>query len=158
MAINLKDNLTKSLKTGAWVTAVVLLVNFLLGLAKIEVTELFGITPATGITGTVGMKVITFLQGLVSFDVMSILYVYLSAVAIVLVGSYCMEYLPLPHGKAEWERVALVLLYGTGIFYLVLVGMKMPAIGTLVGLGVYYGAVALSLGLCKDFVKSLNLM
>lgn len=149
----MKIDLKKSLKLGVWVTATVLVVNFVLSMLNVSIKQLFGVTGATGITSTIGVKVIAIIQNLVAFDPMSILYLYISAVAIVLVGGLVIDNLPLPKGKNEWQRLTLVLLYGTAVFYLLLVGFGMPAIGTLIGLAVYYAVVALSLGVFKKTVR-----
>jgi len=149
----MKIDLKNSLKLGAWVTATVLVVNFVLGLLNVPVKQMFSVSGASGITSTIGVKVMAILQNLVAFDVMSILYVYISAVAIVLVGGLIIDNLPLPKGKNEWQKLTLVLLYGTGAFYLLLVGFGMPTAGTLIGLAVYYAVVALSLKVFKTTVK-----
>lgn len=148
-----KIDLKKSLKLGAWVAATVIVVNIVLGLLNVSIKQMFGVTGATGITSTIGVKIMAILQNLVAFDVMSILYLYISAVAIVFVGGLIIDNLPLPKGKNEWQTLTLVLLYGTGAFYLLLVGFGLPTIGTLIGLAVYYAVVALSLGVFKKTVK-----
>ncbi len=149
----MKIDLKSSLKLGVWVTATVLVTNFVLSLLNISVNQMFSISGATGITSTIGSKVVTTMQSLVAFDPISILYLFLSATAIVLVGGLIIDNLPLPKGKNEWQRLTLVLLYGTGAFYLLLVGFGLPTFGTLVGLAVYYAAVALSLNVLKKTAK-----
>jgi len=149
----MKIDLQKSFKLGAWVTATVIVVNFVLGMLNVSMRQMFGVSTATGITTTIGIKIMATLQNLVAFDPLSILYLYLSAVAIVFVGGLIVTGLPVPKGKNEWQNLALVLLYGTGAFYLLLIGFGMPAIGTLVGLAVYYAVVALSLNVLKRTVK-----
>ncbi len=148
-----KIDLMKSLKLGAWVTATVIIVNFVLGLLNVSVRQMFGVTGATGITSGIGVKVMAIIQNLVAFDPLSIMYLYISAVAIVFVGGLIIDNLPVPKGKNEWQNLALVLLYGTAAFYLLLVGFGMPTIGTLIGLAVYYAVVALSLNVLKTTVK-----
>lgn len=149
----MKIDIKSSMKLGAWVTATVLLVNFVLSFLNISVKEMFGVTGATGITPTIGTKVIETLQNLVSFDPLAIFYLYISAVVIVLVGGFLMDKLKLPTGKGDWQKLALTLVYGTVVFYLLLVGFGLPSMGTLVGVAVYYSVVALSLGLFKKTVK-----
>ena len=151
----IRDNLGLSLKMGAWVTAVVFLLNMILDKMGMPVTTLFGIQPATGITPTIGTKIISILQSIVAFDIPSIVAVWLTASVLILVGTYVMEYLPLPAGKADWTRLALVLLYGTAVFWIILVGLEVPSLNALVGLAVYYGAVALTLQLAQKYVKKL---
>lgn len=153
----IKENLTQSLKTGIWVVAAVMIVNFILGFLKLQVATLFGVTPATGITPTIGMKIIATMQNLIAFDVMSIIYLYLSAVAILLVGSLALEYLPIPKGKNAWQRTAIVLGIGTAAFWLLLVGLKMPAMNVLLGLALYYVGVAITMALGKDLLADMKL-
>ena len=149
----MKLDFMKSLKLGAWVTATVLVVNFVLSFLNISVKQMFGVTGATGITSTIGVKVMAVLQNLVAFDPISILYLYLSAVAILMVGSFIIDKLPVPKGKDDWQKLALTLLYGTAVFYLLLVGFGLPSVGTMIGLAVYYAVVALSLGVFKKQVN-----
>lgn len=146
----------KAVKTGAWITVTVLILNYLLSFANISVKQIFGITAATGITTTIGNKVVSILQNLVSFNIESIIYLFISAVLIIYVGTFARDKLKfLPNGKTEWQRLALILLYGTIPFYVLLIGLKLPTWGTLVGLGVYYIVVALSFGLLKTIKVKL---
>lgn len=146
-----------ALKLGAYVTVAVLLVNFILAtVLSMQVSELFGVTPATGITTTLGSKVIATMQKLVSFDVLAIIYLYISAVIIVFVGSWLITALKLPTGKGNWQKTALMLLYGTIPFYALLVGIGLPAIGTIVGLVAYYIGVALVLGILQGLKVKLT--
>ncbi len=139
----------KAVKTGAWITLTVLILNWILSLANVSVKQIFGITATTGITTTIGNKVVSILQNLVTFE--SIVYLFISATLIIYVGAFIKDKVKmLPSGKTEWSRLALTLLYGTVPFYLLLVGFKLPGMGTLVGLAVYYAAVALSFGLVKQ--------
>jgi len=140
----------KAVKTGAWITVTVLILNFILSYANVSVKQLFGITTTTGITTTIGNKVVSILQNLVSFNIESIIYLFVSATLIIYVGAFIKDKVKmLPSGKTDWTKLALTLLYGTVPFYLLLVGFKLPGMGTLIGLAVYYSAVALSFGLVQ---------
>jgi len=143
---------TKSaLKLGAWVTVAVIVTNYILSLIGMEVKELFGISPVTGLTTTLGNKVIGIFQNLISFDIGSIIALFISAVIIVYVGDWMKSSVKaLPSGKTAWQRVALTLLYGTIPFYLLFVGIGLPAFGTIIGLGAYYIGVALVLGVLQN--------
>ena len=67
----------------------------------------------------------------------SIVYLFISATLIIYIGSYARDKMKfLPNGKTEWQKLALILLYGTVPFYVLLVGLKLPTMGTLIGLGV----------------------
>ncbi len=149
--------IVKALRTGIWITIAVYIVNFLFGLADIKVSQLFGVVPATGVTGTLGMKVIETLQNMIPFDFMSVLAVYISASLIYLVGAFIYAKVKIPKTVKTWTRVTAILLWGTIPFYILLVGLGLPAMGTLVGVVVYYAVVALSMGLLQDFVTSLKL-
>lgn len=142
-----KGDIISAAKTGAWVTASVLVLNYVLtNFLSIPIREVFGITAATGITSTIGTKTIAIMQNLVAFDLMSIIYLFISASLIVLVGRFARSKLNLPQGRTAWQKLALVLLYGTIPFYLLLVGFGLPAMSTIVGIVVYYVLVALVLG------------
>lgn len=154
----IKPDLFRAAKTGAWVTATVMIVNWALSFLNIPVKQLFGVTPATAITTTLGTKVMAILQNLVAFDPISIFYLYISASLICLVGTWLMGTFKLPSGKNDWQKLALVLLYGTIPFYLLLIGFGMPSFGTVIGIGVYYIVVALSLSLLKKQVSKFKLI
>lgn len=142
---------TKSaLKLGLWVTIAVLLTNFLLGMVGYQVKELFGVTPATGITSTLGNKVIQIFQNLISFDIASLFAVYISAVIIVFAGDFIKSTFKFPKGETAWQKTALTLFYGTIPFYILFVGLGLPAFGTIIGLGAYYVGVAIVLGVLQN--------
>lgn len=144
----------KALELGVWITATIFIVNFVLEYLSISVQELFGVSGTTGITTSLGNKVISVLQSLISFDLMSVITLYISAVLIVFVGTWLRDNIKmLPNGKSSVVSLTLALLYGTAVFYLILVGTGMPAIGTLIGLVVYYGVIALSLNMFKGIAR-----
>lgn len=153
-----KQDIKKALGVGAWVTVVVLILSYILNYLKISVNQIFGITPATAITGTLGEKVITSLQKLVTFDVGSIVYLYISAVLIVFVGTYIYGAINFPKTTKDWGKLAAVLFWGTAAFYILLVGFGLPAVGTIIGLAVYYIVVALSLSVLQKQVSRWNLI
>lgn len=146
--------INEALKLGAWITAVVVLLNWLLSMAKIQVTQLFAISPTTGVTPTTGLALINVFEGLTKLNVMSILAVYISAIAIVYVGTFIMRLVPTNlRGRNEWQKNALVLLYGTIPLAILFVGYGGLNITSLVGLAIYYVAVAISLGFVQKYVK-----
>lgn len=150
----MKTDIKKSAILGAWITATVLLLNWLLTFVNVQVSELFGISGTTGITSTIGSKFIAILQNFVAFDILSIVYVWISATAIILVGGFAMDMLPLPKGKSNVGTLTLTLLYGTAVFYLLLVGFGIPPMGALVGLLLYYVAVAITFSIFRKQLKS----
>lgn len=148
--------LQETLWLGAWVTATVYVVNMLLSIAGFQVKELFGITPATGITSTVGQKFVELLQNFVSFDPTSLLMVYLSAVLIVYAGSFIKDNVKaFPQGRKAHEILAWEIVYGTAAFYLLLVGFVGLPIGTIIGFGLHTAAVVGSLYLFKGLAKQI---
>jgi len=154
----MKADLYKAMRTGAWVTVMVLIVSYILSLLNIPVKQVFGITPATAITTTIGNKVIAILQNLVAFDIVSIISLYISAVLIVLVGTWIYGVINFPKTTKNWSKLAAVLFWGTAAFYLLLIGFGLPSIGTIIGLGVYYIVIALSLSVLQKQVSKWNLI
>ena len=154
----MKTDLYKAMRMGAWVTVMVLIVNYVLSILNIPVKQVFGITPATAITTTLGNKVITILQQLVAFDVASIIYLFISAVLIVLVGTWIYGVVNIPKATKNWSKLAAVLFWGTAAFYLLLIGFGLPSVGTIIGLGIYYIVIALSLSALQKQVNKWNLI
>jgi len=141
------EKIWQALKTGAYVTASVIVLNLILSnFFNLAPKELFGIAPVTGITTTIGSKAIAMLQNLVAFDPFSIIYLYISAVLIVFIGTFAIDKLRLPDGRGDWQKIALTLFYGTIPFYLLLIGFGFPGVSTIIGLGLWYIGVALVLG------------
>ena len=137
----------------AYVTAVSIALTMLLDKFGVQVTQLFSIgTPATGLTSTIGTKFLAFINSFVAFDITSIVILYLSIAIIVIAGSWLMD-LGLPRGKNNWQTLALVLLYGTVPFYLLMVGFKVMSIANMVGILIWYAAVAISVGLVQKYIK-----
>jgi len=154
----MKQDIAKSLKTGAWVTVVVLILSYILSYLNIPVKQVFGITPATAITTTIGNKVIAILQKLVAFDIASIIYLFISAVLIVLVGTWIYGAVNIPKTTKNWSKLAAILFWGTAAFYLLLVGFGLPSVGTIIGLGVYYIVIAISLSVLQKQVSKWKLI
>lgn len=149
-----KNKVVESLKLGAWLTATILLVNWLLAQVGISVVPLYSVQGVTGITTTVGARLVSFVEGLgiVSLDITSLLYLYISASVIVLVGTYLYDMVDIPKTRKAWTKLAVILLYGTLAFYLVFVGFVLKAWTVWVGLALYYGVVVIMLGMLQDLV------
>lgn len=158
MAKDLKSYVFDGLKAGVPLTATVLVVNWIIQAVGFQVNELFGVQPATGITETIGERFIALLQSFVAFEPMSLLTVYISGVAILVVGQYLRDSIGMLPSGSGWSRMALALVYGTAVFYLLLVGTGLPGFGTLIGLGVYVAAVSLLYRYAEDFLKNIGLM
>jgi len=149
----------EALKLGAWITATVLLVNFLLSQIGIEVIDLYVVQGATGITGTIGSKLIQTINGLgiITINPLAILYLYISAVAIILVGSFAYGMFNFPRTRKQWTRLTMILLYGTAVFYVVFVGLVMESWQVIGGLIAHTGLVAISFSLGQGLLKKIRL-
>ena len=150
-----KKRLTSALVLGLYVTMVIVALNYLLGLVNVQTpAQLFGIPLATGVTSTVGSAVLNFINGIIEFDIASLFMLYISAVIIVLVGAFAIDYVQvLPKGKTNWQRLTLILLYGTAVMYILLVGFKMLSWSNLIGIVIWYSVVALSVGLVEKTIR-----
>ena len=154
----MKQDIKKALRTSVWITVVVLLLGYIFSFVSIGVTEIFSVSPATGLTSTIGSRVIEALQGLVEFDIMAIITLYISVLVILLVGSFLFKILKAPKFKGETGELASELLLGTVVAYLILIGSEMPAIGTLIGLAIYYAVVVLSVSVLRKQAKNLKVL
>lgn len=148
------ERIKSGLTLAAYVTAVSLVLTYILEkFLGMSVTQLFSIgSPASALTSTVGTKFLAFINNFVAFDITSIVILYISIAIIVIVGAWLMD-LGLPKGKSAWQRLALILLYGTVPFYLLLVGFKVMSIANLVGMLIWYAAIALSVGIVQKYIK-----
>lgn len=152
----LQKDLMSSGKTAFWVVLTVLALNFLLGFIGMTPTGLFSIAGTSAITEGLGQQTIAALEGIVRIDFTSIIYIFISATLILFVGTLLVDNIKaLPQGKTPTTQLALRLLYGTAVFYLLLIGFKMPALQTAVGLGIYYVVVAFTLGIVQKNVQRL---
>ena len=156
----LKGRMQAALVLGAYITAVIWVLNWIL--AKVSYAapaQLFGISLpqvplTTGITATIGQKVVEFLNGIISFNLPSIIILYISAVAIVFVGALAIDNISmLPQGKNSWQRLALILLYGTLVFYFVFIGFIFGGWSLWLGLVIWYIAVALAVNFVKNQIR-----
>jgi len=103
---------------GAWVTATVLLVNWLLGMANLEVIELYSAVGATGITPTIGASITNLIGGIgfLGVNFQNLIFLFLSSLAIVVVGTYAYDWVGIPKVTKEWQKLTAILVYGTLVF------------------------------------------
>lgn len=142
-----KINWKSSMWLAGLVALVVWVVAYLMNTVfKTTVQPLFSsyVTPTSGVTTTIGSKAIEFISGygfnlpasIGSFS--GFISLYVSALAIVLVGMMAVMYLPSFRGfmgyGAREGKIASALMYGAVLFYLVFMGFKLPAMATLFGL------------------------
>lgn len=134
----------KSAWLAVLITASLWLVDFVMKMLNIPVEQLFAIQAINPVTTTIGGKVLGILGGIIpNFDLPSLAVVWFSALLIVIVGGVIMNTLPgLPKGRVAWQQIFFQIIYGTLVFYLVIVGPMMKAWQALVGLAIYTAIVA----------------
>lgn len=155
-----KIKIADSLKLSAWVTATVLLVNWLLSFANLEVTELFSVVGATGITPTIGARITNLIGGIgfVGVNFQSLIFLFLSALAIVVVGTYAYDWIGIPRVTKEWQRLTAILAYGTIVFLIAFVGLTSlldPQV--IILMVIYYAVVALTLGILQKQLRNIGI-
>ncbi|MBU0958384.1 MAG: hypothetical protein KKB31_00420 [Nanoarchaeota archaeon] len=134
------------------VTAAVWVVSWLFGLLNIgDIQNLFVSVPATSVvSGTVGQKVLGFIGGVLPFhfDLMTFVYVFVSAWVAILLGTLLVGWFKLPNIfpsgllKGNAGKVASVLIWGAVPFYLILNGFKLPSLMTIIGILIHTYLVA----------------
>ena len=98
----------------------------------------------TGLTNTVAVKTLGWLGGIAGFTVPSIngyILLFLSSFLIVSVGSLFVDILGIK-AKDEWGKLLYVLLIGTALWYIVMVGITWIGFMPLIGLLIFYGLTA----------------
>lgn len=155
MKMDLIKKVVNSAKLGIWITATVTIFETLLSFLKIETIQLYGIQPVSGISPTIGRKVIELVGGvnILNLDFMSLFTLFISATAIVFVGSLLYGLLNIPKGLAGWKELAIILVYGSLAFYLVFAGFKMLPWGSIVMFAIYTGVLAISLYYLRNFAQ-----
>ena len=96
-------------------------------------------TPISPITSTIGTKIMNMLAGVIpiTFDIPALITLWISAFAVVFVGSYAISYgLPVI-GKTRWAKVVCGILYGAAAFYLLIAGFKLISIEQAIGVFIY---------------------
>lgn len=154
MATKLK--VKESAILGALITVAMLLVNYVLNAFGRPVQGLFAIQPVSPLTGTVGQRVMSWLGGYIpvgEFLGPGTLYLFISAFLAVLVGSWMVGQFNLPVAKGRTGRVASIILYGSAVFYVLIVGLVMQSWGVLLGLAIYVVIAAYAAGFIADMMK-----
>lgn len=111
---------------------------------------LFAITPTTGISGTIGDKVLGVLSGIASFDLGNLavwVSLFIGAFVLLLVGMFVYEQKWAWKGKNITQRLWAILMYGSAALYVVLLVMKMDslaiiALPLLVGVAINYFVIS----------------
>jgi len=136
----------------------VTLLELLLNTLKIETIQLYGLAPVTGISPTLGQKVIDVVNGIGIFSAYSLFVTFISASLVVLVGSYLYGAFNIPANLRGWKKTAAVLFYGTLLFGVLLVwGFSIPPVSTIIMLAVYYSAVAITLNVLKTQASKIKI-
>ena len=150
-------NVKNTLVLGVYVTAAILLVNFLLPMVGVEVVQLFGLTAPTGVTTTIGAKLVNFVNGLgiVNIDIMSMIYLYISAVAVLLVGSLLYGMINIPKRLSGASKLTATIVYGTLAFYVLFVGLVLQAWTVYVMMVVYAGIAAIVTGILQKYAPKV---
>jgi len=122
-----KIDLKKPLIPAAILTIVVFALQLIFSKIGMPVKQLFAsINPTTPLTPTIGTKVIGWLGNYVTLPTLpAIIVLFISAYLILLVGGLIAEALYAP--KDRIQRLALIIIYGAAVFYLVIVGFTYPA-------------------------------
>lgn len=140
------------------VTIAIWLVSFLFSVLKIgTIANLYSSIPATAvITPTAGTSILNMIMGLVpfSFSIPAIFYMYVSAWATLLVGSFLLSF-GLPSIKGAKGNLMSVIWYGAAAFYLLFVGLIMPGGGTTlwIGIAVWTFLVVMLSGWISSIIK-----
>lgn len=140
------------------VTAAVWLVSYVFGYLGLGINQLFSsVDVTTGITPTVGNKILSFVGGVLplNFTLPSILITFLSAYAVLLVGSFMLSSLKLPSFKGNTGKLASTILWGAIPIYLVLVGFTIPSFAVIIGLAIHTFIVAFVAGWLGQYMKKV---
>lgn len=138
------------------ITISVWLVSWLFSALKIgAVTNLYASIPATAaITPTAGTTILNFIMGLVpfSFSIPSLVILYVSAWATLLVGSLLLSF-GLPAIKGAKGRLMSVIWYGAAAFYLLIIGLVNPGTTALIGVAIWTFLVVMLSGWISSWFK-----
>lgn len=140
-----KFEFKKPIWSAVIITAVLLAVNYIMSFLNYPVQSLYSsVGPVTAISGTLGSKVLGWIGGIIpigNFLGMGIVAVLISAYLILLVGDYLVQ-LGLPVAKGKVGLLTSKILYGTAVFYLLIVGLVMKSWGIWLGLLIHTLIVA----------------
>lgn len=129
-------------KNSVWLAVIVVITQALLSgfvypnIPGVSATSnIFSISPATALASPViGDKVIGFLTGIVPFSLGSFgtwISLIIGVFVLLLFGMFIFSLKFMPHGKNIYQKLALILLYGTAGLYAVLLLTKFSAVSTL---------------------------
>ena len=150
-------DIKKLFVSSALLTAVVLALQYVLSLVGYPVKALYSsVQPVSAITGTAGQKVLGWLGGIIPVNAIfttALLYVFISAMLILFVGNFLVGKFNLPSFKGRVGKLASVILYGTGLFYVVVIGFVMQKWEVIAGLAIHTAIVAFVTAKAADMFK-----
>jgi hypothetical protein len=142
----MKLDIQKYAFLGFFVALASLVVTYLMTtFLKVIPQSLFSTIPATtGLNQNLAVNVLKWLSGItgLSLSIGSVyVLLFISAFLIVAVGSALVD---LFNWKADndWGKLLLVLLVGTALWYVIMIGFNWIGISAVIGLLVYYGATS----------------
>jgi len=150
----------------AFVLAVqIVLTKFVYPFFGATTQQLYSVSPTTGISSTVGTKIIGLLSGLIPFslgDIMGLVYMFIGAFVLLVAGYFVYEQRWAWKGKNIYQRLWAVLLYGSAALYAILLVTNLGAVSSiamplLIGVGVNYLAIALVVSFAAKRLKFLRI-
>jgi hypothetical protein len=140
------------------VTAVLLALNYLMSFLGYPVQQLYSsIGPVSAISGTLGQKVLGWIGGILPVGQLlglGTIAVAISAFLVILVGTFMVDKgifgMKFPAAKGKTGRVASIIVWGTAVFYVLVVGLVMKSWGVLVGLAIHTVILAFVTGFIAD--------
>jgi len=164
MAVGLKIDWKQSSILALVVTLAAIAVQWVFANVLGQVIKpLFSAIPAvTPITGTIGSEVLSFVGGylpLAGLDFMGYLTLFISSLALMIVGELLIDNFKLPTFKGilgmdvRMGRLMSVILYGSVPVYLLLVRFALPSIMTVVGVAIYTVVVSVVAVLIAGLLK-----
>ena len=128
--------------------------------------QLFAITPQTAITSpTIGNKVIGLLSGIIPFDLGVItnwVAIFIGALVLLIVGYWIYDQRWAYKGKNIYQRLWMILLYGSAALYIFLLVTKLGVVSAiafplLIGVAVNYLIIAVVITQLAKRVKVLRI-
>ena len=153
-----KLDLKKTIMPAVILTAVVLALNWIFNTLGYAVKPLFSsLGPVSPITSTVGSKFLGWIGGIIPIEQFlgpGLLVLAISSYLILLVGGWIYEkFNVLQFAKGKVGRIASTVIYGTFVFYVLIVGFALNAWNVYVGLLIYTLAAAYATALIADKFK-----
>ena len=106
------------------------------------------------ISGTVGGKVLGWLQGVIpGLDITVLITLFISSLVTLLIGGFLVDQFNLPAFKGTVGKLASVIIWGAVPLYLLFVGLVVPSISVFIGLFVYTFVAALATAFVADMMN-----